>query len=823
MNRKQRRAAFKHERSALPPGDDPRLEPVLAAAVEHLRAGRLDEAAAAHRRVLAVAPGHAVSLHHLGLIEHKRGNHEQAANLVRQCLTGKVEDADAWSNLSVILRELGRFDEAITAAEKAITLRPRHAGAHTNLGNLLRQRGRVADAVRAHAMATRLEPEFAAAHANLADALLAQNQLAEALASCERAVSLAPKLAEARAILGRIQQRQGKLGDALAAYEQAMTLNPQLATLHSEIGNILRMQGRSEEAVAAHQRTIALMPSSAEAYGHLGVTLQTLGRWNEAAAAYRQAIALAPDFMEAHSNLGVLLQAMGKPAEAIPAYRAALALNPRYANAHYNLGNALKELDRLEEAIHAYRQAIACDGELAAARFQLCNVRRHACDWRGLEQEEADCLSSLRGQGHPVSPFPVLVMSADPALHLEHARRWARRLATLPHKRSGRPAAHPAPSDGRMRIGYLSCDFHRHATGSLIAELLERHDRSRFDVIGYCFSPEDGSDMRRRLVAAFDSFVDVRALSHADAARRIHTDRIDILVDLKGYTKDARSEILAHRPAPVQVNYLGYPGTMGADFIDYIIADRFVAPMQDQAHYAERIVQLPDSYQPNDSRRRIAERAPSRAECGLPEEGFVFCSFNGAYKITQTVFGIWMRLLQAVPGSVLWQLDTDTLAKSNLRREALSYGVDPERIVFAPKLRMEEHLARQRLGDLFLDTLPVNAHTTASDALWAGLPVVTCAGDAFIGRVAGSLLHAMGLPELVTHTLADYEALALSLATNPGALADVRARLARNRLAVPLFDIARYARNIEAAYVHMARLSAAGRRPEAFAVRDLTG
>jgi predicted O-linked N-acetylglucosamine transferase (SPINDLY family) len=340
-------------------------------------------------------------------------------------------------------------------------------------------------------------------------------------------------------------------------------------------------------------------------------------------------------------------------------------------------------------------------------------------------------------------------------------------------------------------------------------------------VFGYCYSIDDGSDMRKRLVAAFDRFVDVRTLSHADTAKRIREDGIDILVDLKGYTKDGRTEILVHRPAPVQVNFLGYPGTLGADFIDYIIADAFVAPTHTQAHFAEKIVHLPDSYQPNDSRRQIGRHATSRSECGLPESGFVFCSFNGAYKITPQVFAIWMRLLEAAPGSVLWLLDGGPPATANLRREAVGCGVDPRRLVFAPKLRMEEHLARLHLADLFLDTLPVNAHTTASDALWAGLPVLTCVGQAFIGRVAGSLLHAIGLPELITSTFEEYEVRALRLATDPAMLRGLRDRLERNRLSTPLFDAQRYARNIETAYTHMVRLYAAGRKPEAFAVSDL--
>ena len=766
---------------------------------------------------------HAAALHHLGLIEHRLGNNAAAADLIGRSLTGRPDHADALSDLSVILRELGRIDEAIAAAERAIALRPGHARAHTNLGNLLKQKGRLADAARAHATAVRLDPQVAAAHANLADALLAQCHPGDALAACERALALAPQLAEAHGIRAQALQRQGRNADALIAYQRALALEPGLATLHTEIGNILRLEGRCDEAIAAHRRTIAAKPDCAEAWGHLAVTLQALGRWSEAFDAYRKAIALAPDYAEAYSNLGVLLQLMGKSTEAVAAYRTATTLNPRYGLAHFNLGGTLKDLERLEEAIGAFRQALACEPDLAPARFQLCNVRLHACDWRGLEKESADCLANLRRDGVRVSPFPILAMSADPAVHLEHTRLWARGLAVAPRDILPRRRIDAAPEGRRIRLGYLSSDFQRHATGSLIAELLERHDRTRFEVFGYCFSADDGSDMRKRLLAAFDRFVDVRKLSHVDAARRIRDDGIDILVDLKGYTKDARTEILAHRPAPVQVNFLGYPGSMGADFIDYIIADAFVAPMDQQPHFTERIVHLPGSYQPNDRRRQIAPQAPSRAACGLPERGFVFCSFNSAYKITEDVFGIWMRLLAAVPGSVLWLLDADTLAKANLQREAVARGIDPSRLVFAPKLRMQEHLARHRLADLFLDTLPVNAHTTASDALWAGLPVLTCAGRAFIGRVAGSLLQAVGLPELITHTLGDYEALALRLATDATMLRDLRDRLDHNRLTAPLFDSERYARNIEAAYAHMARLCAAGRQPEAFAVSDLAG
>ena len=415
-------------------------------------------------------------------------------------------------------------------------------------------------------------------------------------------------------------------------------------------------------------------------------------------------------------------------------------------------------------------------------------------------------------------------MSADPAAHLEHTRLWARGLAVAPRDVLPRRRMDAAPDGRRIRLGYLSSDFQRHATGSLIAELLERHDRTRFEVFGYCFSADDGSDMRKRLLAAFDRLVDVRKLSHAEAARRIHDDAIDILVDLKGYTKDARTEILAHRPAPVQVNFLGYPGSMGADFIDYIIADAFVAPMDQQPHFTERIVHLPDCYQPNDRRRQIAPQAPSRAACGLPETGFRVLLVQQRLqdhggRVRHLDAPARRRCREACCGC--W---TPTSSPRPICSARQWRGASiPAGSCSRPSCACRSTWRGTGLPICFLDTLPVNAHTTASDALWAGLPVVTCAGRAFIGRVAGSLLQAVGLPELVTHTLGDYEALALRLATDATLLRDLRDRLDRNRLTAPLFDSERYARNIEAAYAHMARLCAAGRQPQAFAVSDLVG
>ena len=366
------------------------------------------------------------------------------------------------------------------------------------------------------------------------------------------------------------------------------------------------------------------------------------------------------------------------------------------------------------------------------------------------------------------------------------------------------------PRSGRLRIGYLSSDFHDHATAYLIAELIERHDRDRFEIYGYSYGADPGGAMRARLVSAFDRFTDIDALPHRDAAARIRADDIDILVDLKGHTHRARPKILAFRPAPVQVNYLGFPGTMGAPFIDYIVADEFIVPRDRQMLFAEKLAYLPDCYQPNDTRREIAA-APGRAACGLPAQGFVFCAFNNSFKITPAFFAIWMRLLQQVPGSVLWLLESNALVRRNLGAAAVAAGVDPGRLVFAPMQPHGQHLARHRHADLFLDTLPCNAHTTASDALWAGLPVLTCVGETFAGRVAGSIVRAAGLAELATNSPRDYEAQALALARDPARLAGIRSRLGAGREKLPLFDMAKRTRDLEALYARMAEICRSGR------------
>ena len=583
--------------------------------------------------------------------------------------------------------------------------------------------------------------------------------------------------------------------------------------------------GNYEEAIAGYKRVLRKVPDNGASYHNMGVCYESLGQQDAAMEAYKNSLKYDPASFESCTNLGGLLYKHHQSEKAMLLLERAIEINPNFADAHHNMGCTLSALGRLEEAIQSHRKAIVCQPDFWLTKFELCGLRQIACDWSGLEMESADCLQAVYEGSIKVSPFRVLPLTGDPQIQLRHNR-----LHASDQKAAKASIYHDYPlldvdgdGDGRkVRIGYLSSDFHQHAVCMLVSELLERHDRSQFEVFGFCYGKDDGSEARARVISAFDKFIPIVAMSDQQSARCIRDEGIDILIDLKGFTGDARANILAHRPAPVQVNFLGYPSTMGADFMDYIIGDPQVTPMRHQPNFDEAIVQLPGCYMPNDTKRKIAEQTPTRKEHGLPEEGFVFCSFNNSYKITGELFSIWMGLLKQVEGSVLWLFEANKLCKANLQREALASGVDPARLVFAPRMpELEDHLARYRLADLFLDSVPYNAHTTANDALWAGLPVLSCAGESFASRVASSLLHAVELPELAVNSLEDYEAMAFKLAQDAPLLEELRCRLKKSRLSAPLFDMETYTHDIESAYLQMVKTHREGLPPSAILVSDL--
>jgi protein O-GlcNAc transferase len=763
------------------------------------------------------------------------GNFARAEQLFRQILRGVPDHSSALNGLAVVLVQQNKLDEAAANLQAVLRSQPDNAETHNNLGSVLMRLGWTGKALDAFRQAVRLKPDYAQAHYNLGLALKTLGQRDQAMPAFQEALRIQPDLAPASHDLGDLFSQNGELIAAERHYRQALHLRPQRAETHDHLGCVLEGQGRLDEAVACYRQAVSLNPNSADAHLDLGRALQIQGTLVEPIDHYRQALTLQPNLAIAHHNLGVALRDLGKLEEAADSLRRAVQQKPEYVDAHANLAIILMQQGQRAEAVAAWRRAAQLAPRNGEILVQCVHYLQMMCHWEGLEDLSRQVIASVEedtpaGNASPATPFQFmsLPVSTTAQQQLQCARKWVERhLKKMSDVRCPvsdveqpevliQDTGHRTPDT--LTIGYLSADFHQHAIAYLIAELIEKHDREHLAIYGYSFGSDDKGPMRRRLVKAFDRFVDLKEVSFAEAARCIRSDAVNILVDLQGYTGKSRTQILALRPSPIQVNYLGYPGTMGAPFVDYILVDDFIVPPDQQPYFTEKLVHLPGCYQVNDSCRETAAHTPARADCGLPEEGFVFCCFNNAYKFTPQVFDVWMRLLNAVPGSVLWLLEANRMVPANLRTAAQARGVAPERLVFAPPLPMPQHLARHRLADLFLDTLPYNAHTTASDSLWMGCPVVTVAGQTFASRVAGSLLRAIGLPELITTSLPEYEELALRLARDPDLLAHFRARLQANRKTSGLFDGGRFARSLEQAYAAMWEIHASGQSPRAFAV-----
>ncbi len=625
-----------------------------------------------------------------------------------------------------------------------------------------------------------------------------------------RGRSAASPKAEKKYRLGLSLLAQQRCEEAARAFEGAIRRAPKDPVLWLNLAQAHRKLGRAEAAEAAARRAVQLDPSNELARRFLADALTQQGRHQQAV----QALATFDDAsVDALIEVGDALIQARQYTEALHKFMAAAARKPAFVPAHIGMGIAFARLGAPQAASECYRTAVTLDRNHVRAWASLVHESMHACFWKNLAEDLQQLRAAMAsGAAHQVEPFVLL---SFPEFGAAEHRRCAQGFAAA--QLAGirpLPAIDPARrGGGRLRIGYLSNDFYEHATSYLLAHVLELHDRSRFEIFLYSYGPDDRSPMRRRIEAAAEHFVEMREMSARAMAERIRADAIDILVDLKGYTFGSRPEVLAWRPAPVQASFLGYPSTLGTPVVDYLITDRIVTPPEAAADYDENFAYLPDCYQPNDRLRPIGPPM-SRAECGLPERGFVFCCFNNTYKITPQMFDLWCRLLAQVEGSVLWLLDANLQAKDNLRAEARARGADPGRLIFAPKLPLAQHLARLANADLVLDTLPYNAHTTASDALWAGVPVLTCPGTTFAARVAASLLAAAGLPEMIAADLGQYERIALRLAQHPGELAALRAKLRAQRDTCALFDSERYARNLEALYERMFERWRNGQRPD---------
>jgi protein O-GlcNAc transferase len=679
------------------------------------------------------------------------------------------------------LQESGRFDDARKAYRQILARNSKHFESHAQLALMDFAQGRLQEALKENERALKLRPDVAGLHNNHGSILLTLNRFKDAAASFERALRLDPGDAQARNNLGGALSKLGRLEDALASIDAALAIAPSYAKAHSDRAMVLTRMGRLADAVDSADRAIALRADVAEAHDHRGVALLHLGRYGEAVAAFDAAVAVEPGFALAYSNRGV----------------------------------ALEHLKREAEALLSFRRALELDPNILLAAGPAVQLRMRNCDWDGIEKEAASILARIDAGALASPPFPVLSLPSSPAQQRKAAAMYAGLVSPL---RTPSKAPHPAPAD-KIRIGYFSADLGDHPVAHALAGVLERHDRTGFEITAFQLAPRAADEMQARVRAAVDRFQDLSGISDRDAAGLARKLGIDVAVDLTGYTSHGRPGIFTFGAAPAQVSWLGYPGWLANEAVLYLIADEVVIPERHRANYSEKIILLPNCFFPTDDRRRIAA-TPSRAAAGLPETGFVFCSFNAAYKITPALFEIWLRLLRGAEDSVLWLAVRNGTAQGNLRARAAQCGVDPQRLIFAPHAEGADHLARQRLADLFLDTFPFGAHSTAADALQAGLPVLTMPGETFANRVAASLVTSLGMPDLVAGDWAEYERKALEIARDGQRAAQLKTTLEAHLKTHPTFDTRRFTRALENAYTSLAERTADGKAPETFAVPE---
>ncbi|MDQ2961694.1 MAG: tetratricopeptide repeat protein [Pseudomonadota bacterium] len=700
-----------------------------------------------------------------------------------------MTDASTPANAALLNRALelhrgGCLEDAAAIYQQLLTENPGHADASHLLGLVCLRNNDFDSAIRLIRDAVERDPDNPIYHANL----------------------------------GNVLKDAGRLTDAIAAYRRALELHPEYAEIHNNLGYVLQASGMFEEGIGHYRKAIILRLAHYRAHYNLGNALFLTGKSQEAIAAFREAARLNPEFAATWDHLGTVLQRLGQHAEAEACFRRWVEIDTDSADAFHALALELQQQGRIDEAFECYKRAIALRPDFLPAVASALWLAQRLCDWTAVAAHSELVLRRAAEQPEGPSPFQLFSLPGANRAHLLAAARA--HSATIAPKERMRQDIARFGRPSRIRVGYLSSDFHGHPIAYLTAEVFELHERNHFEVFLFAYGPDDGSAMRQRLKAGGDHFIDLAPLSDDAAAQRIYDERIQVLVDLNGYTADDRPHIAACRPAPIQVNWLGFPGSMGADWIDYLIADPCIVPPEHDADYAEKVVRLPHCYQPNDRKRPSGASGLTRNACGLSETDFVFCSFNQSYKIEPGLFTIWMRLLNRVPDSVLWLLEENRWARDNLRKEAIRHGVSPERLVFAPVRPLVEHLARYALADLVLDTFPYTSHTTGSDALWAGCPMVTLMGETFASRVAASLLLNVGLGQLIASSFADYEALALDLVHDRPRLEALRRDLLAQRGTAPLFDSPRFTRGLEVAYRRMWAQFAEGKAPQAFDVQE---
>ena len=771
---------------------------------------RFGEAEKFIRSAIEVNQSTDASFHNYGIILMQLGRPQEALAQFNRALNLQADSPERWNLRGTIFNNLKKYENALVDFDRAIALDGQFAGAYANKGYSLNELHRQDEALAAFDKALTISPNLVEARLGRGNVLHALDRHEEALAAFDEGLSLSPDLAEAWLGRGNVLLSLKSFDQARDAFDRALSLKP-LAGAWFARGNLLFDLSRFDEALDAYARALALKPDHAEALLRYGNALFDLKGYDKAFEAYEKALSLEPGLVGARLGLGNIFLDLKRYDDALAAYDQALVLKPDLAQAWLGRGHVFHKLKRHDKAAIDYSEALKVDPQYPFLKGLLLHEKMLICDWADVGELISEVDDEIRLERPVADPFGWQgVARSERSLQLcAEIYNKSRFPLVCKNDFRGRVGGHR-----KIRIGYSSGEFRNAATSNLIVGMLECHDKSRFEVLCFDNGWDDQSEIRNRINASVHGLVDISKLDDLAAAAAVRESQIDILVNLNGYCGEERTRLFAQRPAPIQVNYLGFPGTMGAEYMDYIIADACVIPPDHRTYYSEKVVYLPNTYQANDRKKKIEAHIGSRAAFGLPPEEFVFCCFNNNYKIVPEMFDSWVRILKQIDGSVLWLIEDSEAAASNLRREGAARGLSPDRLIFAKRLPPPEHLARHRLADLFLDTLPYNAHTTASDALWAGLPVLTCLGQTFAGRVGASLLNAIGMPELITTTLSAYEQMAIDLAAHPEKMSFVRRKLNANRLATPLFNTERFTRHIEAAYIAMYERVTGGLPPD---------
>ena len=722
----------------------------------------------------------------------------EVANLAVKLITEYPQSVTLWNLLGAASKSLGKVDDSIKSFKKVIELNPKYADGYNNLGVALQEKGILDESIKHFNKALSLRPNYAQAHNNAGIVYKKKGKLDLATKHIKKAIYLNPNYFEAYNNLATIIQDQGEVNQAIKYFNKALLLNPSYSEGHYNLGLAFSKINEFDSAIHSYKKAILLKPNYPEAFNGLAIANSQQGKTDEAIKLFNKAILLEPNYSEAYFNIGIIFKKINKLDEALDSYHKALKIKPDYVESFYNIAIIFQEQGKLNDAINYYERALLKRPDYDKAQAQRLYQQAQICDWK-TNKHDKELFSTLGTFKNHIPPFTMLFFEDDARNHLLRSKLYAKNKylqKQIPFKKIQKIS-----KQERIRIGYFSADFQNHATMYLASKIFENYNKEKFEVYVYSFGKTlQHDEVREKLKNSIDIFRDVIDLSDKDIAMLARADQIDIAIDLKGYTKNSRTGIFAYRAAPIQINFLGYPGTMGAKFFDYIIADSTIIPETNRRFYSEEIIYMPHTYQPTSYSSVTSNKIFTKSEMNLPDHSFVFCCFNNSYKISPNEFSIWMRILHKVENSVLWLIGSNEWAKQNLGKEAENHGIESKRLIFANQLPHSDHLARLKVADLFLDTFNVNAHTTTSDALWSGIPVITKLGNGFASRVAASILKAVGLSELVVQNEKEYESLILNIANSPNKLQKIKETLYFNKLSKPLFNSSMYISHLEDAY-----------------------